>query len=125
MMYNYPFFSPPSFNYHTYIPHKVNNSYGSSIKKDKFFGNTNSNFHEKNNKKNNMTSKNISKKNLSSNISKENINIKKEEPNILFEIFGLKLYFDDVLLICLIFFLYNEGVKDDYLFIALILLLLS
>jgi len=42
-----------------------------------------------------------------------------------FEIFGIKLYFDDLLLICLIFFLYNEGVKDQFLFIALILLLLS
>lgn len=42
-----------------------------------------------------------------------------------FEIFGLKLYFDDLLLICLIIFLYNEGVKDQFLFIALILLLLS
>lgn len=43
----------------------------------------------------------------------------------LFEIFGIKLYFDDILLICLIFFLYNEGVKDQYLFISLILLLLT
>jgi len=43
----------------------------------------------------------------------------------IFEIFGIKLYFDDILLICLIFFLYNEGVQDQYLFIALILLLLS
>lgn len=42
-----------------------------------------------------------------------------------FEIFGLKLYFDDILLICLIFFLYEEGVKDQELFISLILLLLS
>lgn len=42
-----------------------------------------------------------------------------------FEIFGLKLYFDDILIICLLFFLYQEGVKDYYLFIALILLLLS
>ena len=42
-----------------------------------------------------------------------------------FEIFGLKLYFDDILLICLIFFLYQEGVKDDELFISLVLLLLS
>lgn len=42
-----------------------------------------------------------------------------------FEIFGIKLYFDDLLLICLIFFLYNEGVKDSFLFIALILLLIS
>lgn len=43
----------------------------------------------------------------------------------LFEIFGIKLYSDDILLLCLIFFLYTEGVQDQYLFIALILLLLS
>lgn len=42
-----------------------------------------------------------------------------------FEIFGLKLYFDDILLICMIFFLYNEGVQDQMLFVALILLLIS
>ncbi len=42
-----------------------------------------------------------------------------------FEIFGLKLYFDDVLIICLLFFLYQEGVNDQELFISLILLLLS
>lgn len=42
-----------------------------------------------------------------------------------FEILGLKLYSDDLLLLCLIFFLYNEGVKDQFLFISLILLLLS
>lgn len=47
-----------------------------------------------------------------------------EEPPI-FEIFGIKLYFDDILLVCLIFFLYQEGVKDQSLFISLILLLLS
>ena len=45
--------------------------------------------------------------------------------NPLFEIFGLKLYFDDILLLCLIFFLYKEGVNDEYLFLALIMLLLS
>ncbi len=45
--------------------------------------------------------------------------------NYFFEIFGLKLYFDDILLICLLFFLYEEGVKDQELFISLILLLLS
>lgn len=43
----------------------------------------------------------------------------------VFEIFGIKLFFDDILLISLIFFLYNEGVQDQNLFIALILLLLS
>lgn len=46
-----------------------------------------------------------------------------EQP--LIEIMGLKLYLDDVIIIGLLFFLYNEGVKDDILFISLILLLLS
>ena len=62
--------------------------------------------------------KNVEKKeNCSSKSSK------KEEP--FFEIFGLSLYFDDILLVCLIFFLYQEGVKDEGLFLALILLLLT
>ena len=43
----------------------------------------------------------------------------------IFELFGVKLFFDDILIISLIFFLYNEGVKDQSLFISLILLLLS
>lgn len=42
-----------------------------------------------------------------------------------FEFFGINLYFDDILLICLLLFLYNEGVKDQFLFISLIMLLLS
>ena len=42
-----------------------------------------------------------------------------------FDILGIKLYHDDILLIGLIFFLYKEDVKDQYLFFALILLLLS
>ena len=42
-----------------------------------------------------------------------------------FQIFGITLYFDDIILICLLIFLYNEGVKDQFLFISLILLLLS
>ncbi len=43
----------------------------------------------------------------------------------LFDLFGLKIYSDDVLLVSLIYCLYSEGVKDDGLFIVLILLLLS
>ena len=43
----------------------------------------------------------------------------------VFDVFGLRLYFDDVLIICILFFLYNEGVKDKMLFISLVLLLIS
>lgn len=57
---------------------------------------------------------------------KENRHLDSSDDNMdFFEIFGLKLYFDDILIICLLFFLYNEGVQDQGLFIALILLLLS
>ena len=45
--------------------------------------------------------------------------------NEFIEILGIKLFTDDIIIICLIIFLYNEGVKDQFLFIALILLLLS
>ncbi len=63
---------------------------------------------------------------LSKNQTKENNNYNNNKYNtMLFNFFGLKLYFDDILLICLIFFLYNEGTKDDDLLIVLILLLLS
>lgn len=48
-----------------------------------------------------------------------------ESESVVFNILGLKLYYDDILLICLIFFLYNEGIKDESLFIVLVLLLLS
>lgn len=43
----------------------------------------------------------------------------------LFDLFGLKLYFDDILILSLLFFLYTEGVKDEMLFISLLLLLIS
>ena len=43
----------------------------------------------------------------------------------LFNLLGLNIYFDDILIICILFFLYNEGVNDPYLFFNLILLLMS
>ena len=42
-----------------------------------------------------------------------------------FDIFGIRLYFDDILILCLLFFLYQEEVNDQFLFMALLLLLLS
>ena len=43
----------------------------------------------------------------------------------IFNLLGINLYFDDILLILVIFFLYTEHVDDPYLFITLILLLLT
>lgn len=44
---------------------------------------------------------------------------------VWFDLFGIKLYFDDVLILSLLFFLYKEDVKDEGLFLALVLLLIS
>lgn len=43
----------------------------------------------------------------------------------VFNILGISLYNDDILILCLLFCLYNEGIKDEMLFFCLILLLLS
>lgn len=44
---------------------------------------------------------------------------------VFLSIFGLDLYFDDILILCILFSLYTEGVKDEMLFICLLLLLLT
>lgn len=43
----------------------------------------------------------------------------------IIELFGIKLYLDDIIILCLLFILYKEDVKDEMLFISLILLLMS
>lgn len=45
--------------------------------------------------------------------------------NPIFEIFGIQLYLDDIIILGLLFFLYQEGVQDEMLYISLILLLLT
>ena len=46
-----------------------------------------------------------------------------DEPAL--EILGIQLYLDDIIILGLLFFLYKEGVKDEMLFLSLILLLLT
>lgn len=48
-----------------------------------------------------------------------------DENNPIFEIFGIKLYLDDLIIIGLLFFLYQEKVNDEMLYIILFLLLFS
>ena len=69
-------------------------------------------------KKDNCNSVSSSKK------ASENAEIP-ESSEAFFEIFGLKLYFDDILIMCILFFLYTEKVYDDELVMCLILLLLT
>lgn len=71
--------------------------------------------HEIKNSSENENLRNLDKKNKSN----------KNTIDYLFDLFGLKIYSDDVLLVSILYFLYSEEVKDDGLFIVLILLLIS
>mgnify|MGYP000117508764 CR=1 FL=1 len=127
MMYNYPFFSFPYFRRVSPVQPMY---YNKPIYK------ANKNPYDYSSKGHNVNSDNIKKqpKPNASN-SKPSYGLSflsdflhqtdREEDESYFDLFGLKLYNDDLLLIGLIFFLYKEDVKDQYLFIALILLLLS
>ena len=74
----------------------------------------------------------------------QNLNNKKEESSItnsprisnttnqnsndtqpIFEIWGIKLYTDDLIIIGLLYFLYQQNVKDEMLYIILFLLLFT
>ena len=124
MMYNYPYFSFPYFRRYTVPSYNYQSKNTTSIKK---------NSHESSQEFCNKSSSNIKKDNI--NNSKTHYGFSfldnfinqndRDENESYFDLFGLKLYNDDLLLIGLIFFLYKEDVKDQYLFIALILLLLS
>ena len=43
----------------------------------------------------------------------------------LFSIMGLNLYSDDILIMCLLFFLYTQKIEDEMLFLCLVLLLIT
>lgn len=53
------------------------------------------------------------------------INQNKNETQAIFELFGIKIYTDDLIILGLLYFLYQEKVKDEMLYIILVLLLLS
>lgn len=142
MMYNYPFFSFPHLrkypNY--YSTQHTNTNYESEVPKaniylqDRYYSQKrnlyNNKYMQENiyNKKSKEQSKKGSSKKMPSGFSFLNNFLHQEDRDDdekYFDLFGIKLYNDDLLLLGLIFFLYKEDVKDQYLFFALILLLLS
>lgn len=130
MMYSYPYFRSPFYNrYSRYGYHYPSNPYSYTVRTPNTQNDSNKNAMKNNHNNRKQTNQ------VSSYFSEEkgtNKEIKKEEDKSsfdfdspLFQILGIELYFDDILILCLIFFLYQEGVKDQSLFISLILLLLS
>lgn len=121
MMFSYPYFRSPYYpRYSRYGYRYPNVSSYSNTAYTKIH-------REKNNTKKEVKNEariNETSKFMANEIKKEE-RTSPDEDSPLFQIFGIDLYFDDILIVCLIFFLYQEGVKDESLFIALILLLLS
>ena len=111
MIIHYPYYNS---SYYRYFPNYTNQNvqYNKHIS-----SNENYNF-----EKNIPNRNNINRNHNIANTKKENVS---KEDRQYFDVFGIKLYFDDILLISLIFFLYSEGLQDPNLFICLILLLLS
>lgn len=122
MMYSYPYFHPPFIPpmYRRPIPRYVpsQSKSASSVESNPAYQQYQNSFV----KQESSNSTNYQTQNESAQDKKEN---RASEDSPIFEIFGMKLYFDDLLLLGLLFFLYSEGVQDQELFFALVLLLLS
>lgn len=109
MNFSFPFYNP-------YYPYSYNRYYHNNYTQNNF---------SKKNEDNIANAHKSSYDNINENEKKRSSFLETSHSEDFIEIFGLKLHFDDILLICLIFFLYKEEVHDTYLFISLILLLLS
>lgn len=127
MIYNYPFFGFPNYLNHN---QSVSNQYLSNY--SRYQNRTikpNNNSHYEVSYNDRRVSNNFRTNNntaLKSNvINTEKKREKQDKQNSFFDLFGIHLYFDDILLICVILFLYNEKIDDYYLLLALILLLLG
>ena len=127
----FPFFQYPYMNKY----YSRNNIYSQRNNYDKFISNENNNVIDNsdiNNTLNNKVETNTMDKiqNKSSRYTgfgpihfQNPFSMNNEEPII--EILGISLYLDDIIILGLLFFLYQEGVKDYMLYLALIMLLLS
>lgn len=140
MMFNYPYFGFPPYyrrfypkNMHTVPTTKTEQKYVYNspnrvppVRNNSFKSNT---VVQNKSVYNTQKSENISSKNQNEQyrncIDKDDDEKNNEVDSPLFELFGLKLYFDDILLLGLLFVLYSEGVDDTNLYIALVLLLMS
>ena len=115
MIQPFPFFGFPRQNPNTYYANysRINNMKNG---KKPYFPNVTQNDFRK-------QASVLNKNEKESNFDKNNYTSCNSEE--VFNVFGLKLYFDDLLIISLLIFLYNEDIKDNSLYFALILLLLT
>lgn len=127
--YQYPYYRYYNQNARmnsNYIPIASSNSKSNETSSIKYDNDIKENTEEKFSsvKSNRSYSKTKSKSNTNSLFS-FNFNGFLNSDNPIINILGIDLYLDDIMILCLLFILYKEEIKDEMLFIALILLLLS
>ena len=115
MMFNFPYFGYPYhrpyyqyYNPQNYVDIQKNISNEKNYNKD-------------------CTSKKVDKENVQRDVNSldYNNNIVDNNDAPIFEIFGIKLYSDDLIILVVLFLLYEQNVKDEMLYIILFLLLFS
>lgn len=125
-MFNFPYFGYPYHNpYYKY--YRSPNNYV-NIQKNSYTSND-----AETSEGNSTTSQNsIDNKTICESDCKENVqracnsldnNNESDKP--IFELFGIKLYSDDLIILAVLFLLYEQNVKDEMLYIILFLLLFS
>ena len=130
-MFNFPYFGYPYHNpyyrYYNVPKNYVNiqkNAYNSKLTETSEENSTTS--------QNSIDNKAIYKEENFENDYKENVqracnsldnNNESDKP--IFELFGIKLYSDDLIILAVLFLLYEQNVKDEMLYIILFLLLFS
>ena len=130
-MFNFPYFGYPYHNpYYKY--YRSPNSYV-NIQRNAYTSQlTETSEENSTTSQNSIDNKAIYKEENFENDYKENVqracnsldnNNESDKP--IFELFGIKLYSDDLIILAVLFLLYEQNVKDEMLYIILFLLLFS
>lgn len=117
-------FSGPGFPFQYYSPYRRNNFYNTYRPYQPVQEASNTCLSTGKNSDDNINNTNSIVKENSHNETRNTKKAKSDEA-VWLDLFGIKLYFDDVLILSLLFFLYKEEVKDEGLFLSLVLLLIS
>lgn len=126
-MFNFPYFGFPYNNPYYRFYNRPNNYV--NIQKNITNGSNSEEIDVKN-----SSTENFSDKNLSEKLYRENENVQRgkfsldnnnDKDTPIFEIFGIKLFSDDLIILAVLFLLYEQNVKDEMLYIILFLLLFS
>ena len=114
----FPFYKPPYYCYGQQKKHMQNVCLSSATNSSKDSRPSSSSPSKPSSKSSSMPSLMASLRESSKQSSKP------APPQAIIEIYGLKLFYDDLLILLLIYFLYQEKINDTILYVALFALLL-